>query len=182
MSGSRRSCAKTTFDEIENLGTVSRLVSNPTLSICLDVGACRQGVGRSKRRIKCDRLKAVVPHGLNSVTRKCIGQRQCAQIVVVGAQVLGSLSPRAFDFSKLDRGFQNAHDRLGDPVLQVEQVFRFSVVFFAPHMVAGGRIDELRSEADAAADAPDAAFQHVPYPKLAPDLAHIHGTTFVCEA
>ena len=129
-------CAKTTFDEIENLGIFSRLVNNPTLRMPLYVGARRQGVGRSKRRIERDRLKAVVQHGLNSVTRKCIGQRLGAQIVVVGAQVLGSLSPRALDFSKLDCGFQNAHDRLGDPVLQVEQVFRFSVVLFGPHMVA----------------------------------------------
>ena len=75
-------CAKTTFDEIENLGTFSRLVSAPTLRIRLYVCACRQGVGRSRRRIKCDRLKAVVQHRPNSVTCKCIGQRQSAQIVV----------------------------------------------------------------------------------------------------
>ena len=116
-------CAKTTFDEIENLGIFSRFVNNPTLCMPLYVGARRQGVSRSKCWIECDRLKAVVQHGLNRVTRKCIGHCLGAQIVVVGAQVLGSLSPRALDFDKLDGGFQNAHDRLGDPILQVEQVF-----------------------------------------------------------
>ena len=42
-------CAKTSFDEIENLGTFSRLINSPTLRMSLDVGACRQGIRRSKR-------------------------------------------------------------------------------------------------------------------------------------
>ena len=41
-------CAKTALDEIENLGTFSRLVNAPTLRIRLYVGACRQGVGREQ--------------------------------------------------------------------------------------------------------------------------------------
>ena len=85
--------AKTTFDEVENLGTFSRLVNDPTLRTRLYVGACRQGVRRSKCRIECDRLQAVVQHGLNGIAREYVGQRQRTQVVVMGIEVFRPLSP-----------------------------------------------------------------------------------------
>ena len=49
-------------------------------------------------------------------------------------------------------------------------------------MGPSGGIDELSRDAHSVGGFPDAAFQHVAHPKLAPDLLHVDGLAFVGEA
>ncbi len=49
-------------------------------------------------------------------------------------------------------------------------------------MSPSGGIDELSRDAHSVGGFPDAAFQHVAHPKLAPDHLHVDGAPLVCEA
>ena len=60
-------------------------------------------------------------------------------------------------------------DRLGDLVLDRENVVEVAVVALGPHVVAGRAVDQLGGDPHPAAGLADAAFEHVADAELARD-------------
>ncbi len=108
--------------------------------------------------------------------------RQRAQIEVIGVEIVGMLSPGAFDLRALQAGLDDADDLVGDLVLQVENVFQRAVVAVGPQMRPGRGLDQLRRDAHPVARLAHASFQDIAHAELTPDLSHIDGSALVGEA
>jgi hypothetical protein len=78
--------------------------------------------------------------------------------------------------------YKDGRDGAHNLVLHRKDILDLAVVAFSPPVSCRPRIDELNGDANAVAPSPDAAFQHVAYPELAPDLAHVSWLIFVSEA
>ena len=73
-------------------------------------------------------------------------------------------------------------DRAHHLVLDRKDVFELAVVVLGPSMAPRSSVDQLRRDADAVAASAHAAFQHIAYAQLAPDLAHVNRLPLVLEA
>src|SRR5439155_22865073 len=69
--------------------------------------------------------------------------------------------------------------RLGDLVLDGENVGEIPVIPVGRGVVAGFRLDQLRSDPNAIAGLAYTAFEHVTHAEFAPDLFHIDRTPLV---
>ena len=63
-----------------------------------------------------------------------------------------------------------------------EDVCKITVVVVGPDVLAGLGLNQLRGHAGAIAGSAHAAFEHIPYARLAADLLHIDDAAFVGEA
>src|SRR4051812_6380636 len=107
---------------------------------------------------------------------------QGPQVEVVGAHVARGLGPSLPDLLQTDARLDRAHDALGHPVLQVENVGDVAVEAVGPDVVAGGSVDQLANDPHPRSGLADAAFEHVAHAQLARDLAHVDRTALVGEA
>ena len=76
---------------------------------------------------------------------------------------------------------QRGHDLLHDLILQGKDVLQRSVILLGPHVVAGGGVDQLRSDPYLLVGFLHTAFQHVAHPHLVADVLHFHRLAFVGE-
>src|SRR4030081_3649368 len=107
--------------------------------------------------------------------------RHGAQIVIVGAEIAGRLSPRALDLRALELGGNCADDAGCDLVLQLEDVVEPSFKSLSPKMGASCSIHELSRDAHPALYLAHATFDDVPHTKLAADLLFVHRLAFVSK-
>ena len=70
-------------------------------------------------------------------------------------------------------GGEDRNDCAGDFVLDGENVFQLSIIALCPTVSTGRRVDKLRGDAYAVADATDATLEDVTYPKLTADLPYV---------
>src|SRR5262249_61200878 len=63
----------------------------------------------------------------------------------------------------------------------LEEMHQNPIISVSPKMAAAGSVDQLRSHTYAGVHLADAAFQHIPDPKLATDLLNVDGAAFVGE-
>src|SRR5258708_32858510 len=99
-----------------------------------------------------------------------------------GIKAFGRPAHRALSLSLGNGRSDGDRYRLGDLVLDREDIGEIAVVTLGPDVVAGFGLDQLRGDADAVAGFTQAAFEHVAHAKLAPDLLHVHRVTLVSEA
>src|SRR5439155_2229354 len=65
-------------------------------------------------------------------------------------------------------------DAARDLVLRREQIADILVETLGPQMRVGCGVNQLRVDPDLVAGTPDAAFEHIPHPKLTTDLLGVH--------
>src|SRR3972149_10863116 len=99
-----------------------------------------------------------------------------------GIQALWRLAFQAVVLRRVDVGLDTADHAAGDLVLDREHVVERPIVALRPQVIAGRRLDELPGDPDPVAALSDAAFEDVPNPELASDLADIHVPALVGEA
>src|SRR5262245_546671 len=102
-----------------------------------------------------------------------------AQKVVVSIQALGWLAPGSLDLGLLQLRRDSADDTDSHLVLQIENVFEWSLESVCPQMRPGRGINELSADPDSAPGFADAAFKDIANPQLTTDLLHVHGPTLV---
>ena len=72
-------------------------------------------------------------------------------------------------------------DRIGDLVLDGENIVEPAIEPFGPEMIARARIDQLRQNSDAIARLAHAAFEHVAHVQLPRDVVGRHRSALVAE-
>ena len=70
----------------------------------------------------------------------------------------------ALHLGKQQLGLYRAGNATGDPILQIENVFKVAVEPLAPNMQRRRCVDQLTSDAHAVAGLPDRAFEHIADP------------------
>jgi hypothetical protein len=60
--------------------------------------------------------------------------RQSPEVEIVGVEPLGTLAACPFDFGALYRGLDRSDNALGEPILQVKDVFDRALEFVGPDM------------------------------------------------
>ena len=108
--------------------------------------------------------------------------RHAAQIIVVGVQAFGWLALRALDLGPLELRRNRADDRLGDLILQLEDIVEGAFEALGPQMRPGGRIDQLPGDPHPVRRLAHAAFQHIAHAELTADLFHVDSAALVGEA
>ena len=106
---------------------------------------------------------------------------QTALIGRPGIQALRWLAHGASQLSVCNGRGQGGRQRFGKLVLHSKNIGEIAVVALGPHMVAGSRLYQLRSDADPIAGLAHATFEHVAHAELASDLFHIDRSTLVGE-
>src|SRR6185369_2859679 len=93
---------------------------------------------------------------------------------VVGLRIAGpALLDRLFFFrQKLE--LERTNDRLGNLVLDLEDVGELAVVALGPDMPAGLAVDELGIDPDSVAHLANASLEHVGDPELSCNVADVH--------
>src|SRR5262245_64348108 len=102
-----------------------------------------------------------------------VGNRQRAQIVVVGIEVLSRLSLRTLDLVSPQPCSDRTGNADGHPILQIEDLGQRSLEAIGPEMRAGRGIDELSGNAQTVAPFANTAFEHIADSQLAADVLHI---------
>jgi hypothetical protein len=101
----------------------------------------------------------------------------CAQQQVIGIKMNRRFMSQAFDLGELKLWFDRRNRAFGEPILQFEYAAQFAVEAIRPDVRPRRGVDELAGEAQAIAVAANAALDHIPHAKFAPDLAHVYGPT-----
>ena len=150
----------------------------------VSLGKCQQRPGLGIFRVDFRRALAQADDGLLSAQVAEIaldpGLPRHQQEVVS----LGAVRSAPFDrllFSGQQPEPQRADDRLGDFVLDGEDVGQVAVVALGPDMIAGGAVDQLRADAQPIAGLADAAFDEVADAQLASDRADVGRLTLEQE-
>src|SRR5215472_12339147 len=107
-------------------------------------------------------------------------QRALRQIIDVPASLRLAAGP--LDFRAAQYRSDRANHALGDPVLQIERVFKGAVEAFGPQMLAGRRLNQLTANADAVAGLAEAALDDIAHAQLAGELLRIGPLALVGEA
>jgi hypothetical protein len=107
--------------------------------------------------------------------------RQCAQVEVVGVEVLGRLAAGPVGFAEAHSWLNGADDARCDLILQFEDIVEAAVEAVGAQERAGRGVDQLSGDADAGAGLPDRAFEYVAHPQLARHLLHINRLALVGE-
>src|SRR5215471_4671208 len=98
---------------------------------------------------------------------------------VPGTEVLARAVLRTNAFGLQQLRLNRGHDLPGDLVLQRKNVDQVAIVAFGPEMLTGFGVDQLGSDAHAAAALADAPFQHVAHPEFSPDLTYVRSLALV---
>src|SRR5207237_7869399 len=88
---------------------------------------------------------------------------------------------RAAQLSLGDGRSNGDRHRLGDLVLEREDVSQIAVVAFRPDMLSALGLDQLRGDPEPVAGLAQAALEHVPNAELTPDLRHIDRTGLMAQ-
>ena len=121
-------------------------------------------VGWSNARVLCDRLLKVVLRSAEPFWRTPVQMVSAFQIQVVGVNVDRSTLRDRLSDAPDESQFELLVNGARDIVMNLEDVFQYTVVTLRPHMVAIGRIDELSVDAESVACLADAPFEHEPNP------------------
>src|SRR5262249_15043922 len=106
---------------------------------------------------------------------------QTTKIMIVGIEVLGRLAPGTLDFGLLQLWGDCANHARRQLVLQVEDVLQCAVEAVRPQVRSRSSVNELATDADAAACFSNTAFKYVVHTQFAPDLLNVRGPAFVGE-
>ena len=103
------------------------------------------------------------------------------QVVGVSFNIIGRrLRDRFFLLGK-EFDFELLYDRMGDFILNCEDVSQIAIKSLSPNVVAVAGADEFTRHADARARFAHAAFENVIHPEIARDLLHLYRFAFVSE-
>ena len=91
-------------------------------------------------------------------------------------------APRPLDLRRLDlRARRSSPRRLGDAILELEDVGHRPVEMFRPQVRPGAAIDQLRGDPQPLASSPQAAFKHVADAEFLSYLPNVDGAALVDE-
>src|SRR5687767_2653768 len=93
---------------------------------------------------------------------------------------VNALRPAAFSIDEFNTEHPGESVRDAEVVLESQRAL-VDVHLFDPQMRAGGRVDELRVDADGASQPAYASLEHIPNTQLSANLPDIDGSTLECE-
>src|SRR5437764_14379078 len=91
------------------------------------------------------------------------------------------LAPRPLALDRADLWLQRRRDRIGDLVLNREDVGERAIIPLGPDVPAAFCLDQLRGDADLAAGRAQTAFEHIAHAELDANLPDIGGSALVGE-
>ena len=94
-------------------------------------------------------------------------------MIFPGRKIDRLLGDRSSLLRPLDFGGDDRRDAMGDLVLKVEDVLDLAVVALRPQMMPGGRVDQLRGDAQPIAAFAYATFEDVTRAQFLADLANV---------
>lgn len=119
------------------------------------------GVSRREQRVELNRpieMRFRFAVGVHSLQVMIV---LAAQEMIIGVQRVAAFAACLIERRRLNSFRQHRDNALRDFVLDGEQVCKIAIITLRPQVLAACRIDELRTDANSAACAPDTSFQDV---------------------
>src|SRR6266404_2113505 len=104
-----------------------------------------------------------------------------ALMMLPRAEVLGRFASRSFPLGRADLRLHRRRNRVGNLVLNRENVLNWSIVSLGPKMAAGFGVDQLCRDTDALPGTGDAPLQYISNAKLACHLPYFYSLVLVSE-
>ena len=157
-------------------------LSHLAISLAPDVAERGHGVGCGKIGIAFDRhterLQCIVVAG----PRREMETRHPARKVIISIKAFSRLTLGPLDLGLLQLRRNRTQDTGGYLVLQIEDIFDFTLEPIGPDVGAVCCVDELPGNAYAVRGLTHTAFQDVAHAEFATYSAHVHSPALICKA